>query len=453
MSTVTIMATQTRLMTAGSIRKHLIFFAFPIFLGGLLQQLYHTTDAVVVGNFVSAQALAAVSSVGSLTMLIVGLFQGVFVGSGVVISSAFGQGDYDSVTKAVHTTVALGIISSVLLTIIGYTFTPAILLWMKTPPEVFTDAQTYIQIFFLGVSSLVLYNTASGILQAVGDSKNPLYFLIISTILNIVLDLVFVISFGMGIEGTAYATIIAQSVSAILAFRLLIRTKEVIQVRIKEIRIYRGYLGKTLRLGVPSGIQNSVTSFANVIVQSSINLFGPAAMAAHGSYNRIQGFAFIPITAFALALTTFTGQNLGAGKQDRVRKAARFGIFFAMALAQLVGFALMIIGGQVMTIFTRDSEIIRLGVQKGLIAGWFFWALALSHTMTGIFRGAGKSIVPMTVMLSIWCVLRIMFIKVGLALFFDIRIVFWAHPLTWTISSIIFIIYYFTADWMKRSDD
>ncbi|NLZ76455.1 MAG: MATE family efflux transporter [Spirochaetales bacterium] len=446
------MATQTRLMTSGPIRKHLLLFAFPIFLGGLLQQLYHTTDAVVVGNFVSSQALAAVSSVGALTMLIVGLFQGVAVGAGVVISTAFGKGDYDSVRKAVHTTVALGLISSILLTIIGYTFTPTILLWMKTPPEVFVDAQAYIRIFFLGVSSLVMYNVATGILQAVGDSKNPLYFLIISTILNIVLDLVFVIGLKMGIEGTAYATIIAQSVSAILSFRLLFRTKEIVRIRIGEVRIHRGYLGRALRLGVPSGIQNSVTSFANVIVQSSINLFGPAAMAAHGSYNRIQGFAFIPITAFALALMTFTGQNLGAGKKDRVREAARFGMFFAMALAQLVGFALMLFGGQVMTIFTRDSEIIRLGVQKGLIAGWFFWALALSHTMSGILRGAGKSVVPMTVMLSIWCVLRIIFIKVGLALFFDIRIVFWAHPATWTISSIIFVIYYFSADWMGRGD-
>lgn len=452
MSTVGVMATQTRLMTSGPIRKHLLLFAFPIFLGGLLQQLYHTTDAVVVGNFVSSQALAAVSSVGALTMLIVGLFQGVAVGAGVVISTAFGKGDYDSVRKAVHTTVALGLISSILLTIIGYTFTPTILLWMKTPPEVFVDAQAYIRIFFLGVSSLVMYNVATGILQAVGDSKNPLYFLIISTILNIVLDLVFVIGLKMGIEGTAYATIIAQSVSAILSFRLLFRTKEIVRIRIGEVRIHRGYLGRALRLGVPSGIQNSVTSFANVIVQSSINLFGPAAMAAHGSYNRIQGFAFIPITAFALALMTFTGQNLGAGKKDRVREAARFGMFFAMALAQLVGFALMLFGGQVMTIFTRDSEIIRLGVQKGLIAGWFFWALALSHTMSGILRGAGKSVVPMTVMLSIWCVLRIIFIKVGLALFFDIRIVFWAHPATWTISSIIFVIYYFSADWMGRGD-
>ena len=437
------MATQTRLMTTGSIKKHLICFAFPIFLGGLLQQLYQTTDSVVVGNFVSTQALAAISSVGSLTMLIIGLFQGLSVGAGVVISTAFGEGNYDSVTKAVHTTVALGIINSILRRSSAIHY-PTILM-DEDSPEVFPMLKHTFDLL-LGISSLIMYNTASGILQAVGDSKNPLYFLIISALLNIVLDLVFVLGFGMGIEGTAYATIIAQSISAILSFRLLFRTKDVIRVRIKDVRIYRGYFGKTVRLGIPSGIQNSVTSFANVIVQSSINLFGPAAMAAHGSYNRIQGFAFIPITAFALAITTFTGQNLGARQRDRVREGARFGIIFAMALAQLVGFSLMLFGGQVMTIFTRDSEIIRLGVQKGSIAGWFFWALALSHTMTGVLRGAGKSIVPMTVMLSIWCVLRIIFIKVGLALFFDIRVVFWAHPITWTISSTIFIIYYFTAD-------
>ncbi len=236
-------------------------------------------------------------------MLLVGLFQGIFVGAGgVVISTAFGKGDHEGVRKAVHTTVALSLFTSALLTVLGYFFAPVVLHWMQTPPEsVFTDAQTYLRIFFLGISTLIFYNTASGILQAVGDSRHPLYFLIVAAMLNIALDLFFVGVLGMGIEGTAYATIIAQGVSATLSFRLLLTTPpSVVRVHIPSIRIHKGYLKQILTFGIPSGIQNSVTSFANVILQSSINLFGGAsAMAGNGAFMRIQGFAFIPITAFA----------------------------------------------------------------------------------------------------------------------------------------------------------
>lgn len=436
-------------MTRGSIQRNLISFALPIFLGNLFQQLYHTTDTLVVGNFVGKEALAAISSITSLIMLLVGLFQGIFVGAGVVISTAFGEGDLEGVKKAVHTTVALGLLASAILTVLGYFFTPVILVWMQTPQSVFADAQKYIQIFFLGISTLVLYNTASGILQAVGDSKNPLYFLIVAAILNIVLDVLFVGYFKMGIAGTAYATIIAQGVSAFLSFKLLFTTKEVVRLSFKQIKLYRGYFSETLRLGIPSGIQNSVTSFANVIMQSSINLFGASAMAGNGVFMRIQGFAFIPITAFALALTTFTGQNLGAQEYKRVRKGAIIGIFSAMILAEAIGVLLFFGSEPIILLFSRDPEVLAIGMDRARISSLFLWALALSHAMTGIFRGAGKSIVPMSVMLAIWCVFRITFTTIGLKLWMDIRVVFWAYPITWTLSSIIFILYYFLVDWMK----
>lgn len=445
------MGTHSKLMTTGSIQRNLLSFAIPLFLGNLFQQLYHTADSLVVGNFVGKESLAAISSIGSLTMLMIGLVQGIFVGAGVVISKAFGEGDKAAVQKAVHTTVALGIAGSVLLTLLGYYFAPLILIWMQTPASVFDDAQLYIRIYFLGVSSLILYNTASGILQAVGDSRHPLYFLIISAIINIVLDLVFVAVFDMGIAGTAYATIIAQGVSAMLSFRLLFNTSDIIRVRLSHIRFHKGFIGPILRLGVPSGIQNSVTSFANVILQSSINLFGPSAMAGNGAFMRIQGFAFIPITAFALALTTFTGQNLGAGEYERVRKGARFGVVFAMILAETIG-ALMYFGSEpLIALFSRDPEVLAFGVQKSQIASLFLWSLALSHAMTGIFRGAGKSIVPMSVMLAVWCIFRIIFIQVGLAIIMDIRVVYWAYPVTWTISAILFVLYYFLVDWMGQT--
>lgn len=445
------MGTHSKLMTTGSIQKNLLSFAIPLFLGNLFQQLYHTADSLVVGNFIGKESLAAISSIGSLTMLMIGLVQGIFVGAGVVISKAFGEGDKAAVQKAVHTTVALGLAGSVLLTLLGYYLSPLILLWMQTPVSVFDDAQLYIRIYFLGVSSLILYNTASGILQAVGDSRHPLYFLIISAIINIVLDLVFVAVFDMGIAGTAYATIIAQGVSAILSFRLLFSTSDIIKVRLSHIRFHKGFIGPILRLGVPSGIQNSVTSFANVILQSSINLFGPSAMAGNGAFMRIQGFAFIPITAFALALTTFTGQNLGAGEYERVRKGARFGVVFAMLLAETIGLLMYFGSEPLIALFSRDPEVLAFGVQKSQIASLFLWSLALSHAMTGIFRGAGKSIVPMGVMLAVWCVFRIIFIQVGLAIVMDIRVVYWAYPVTWTISAILFVLYYFLVDWMGQT--
>ncbi len=445
------MGTHTKLMTTGSIQRNLLSFAIPIFLGNLFQQLYHTADSLVVGNFIGKESLAAISSIGSLTMLLIGLFQGIFVGAGVVISKSFGEGDKAAVQKAVHTTVALGLSGSVLLTVLGYYFAPPILVWMQTPPSVFNDAELYIRIYFLGIGTLILYNTASGILQAVGDSRHPLYFLIVSSVINIVLDLVFVAVLGMGIAGAAYATIIAQAVSAILSFRLLFTTGDIIKVRLKYIRSHKGFLAPILRLGIPSGIQNSVTSFANVILQSSINLFGPAAMAGNGAFMRIQGFAFIPITAFALALTTFTGQNMGAGEYERVRKGARFGAVFAMVLAETIGLLMYFGSEPLIALFSRDPEVIAFGVQKSHIASLFLWALALSHAMAGIFRGAGKSIVPMSVMLAVWCIFRIIFIQVGLSIVMDIRVVYWAYPVTWTISSVIFFIYYFSVDWMRQT--
>ena len=445
------MGTHTKLMTTGSIQRNLLSFAIPIFLGNLFQQLYHTADSLVVGNFIGKESLAAISSIGSLTMLLIGLFQGIFVGAGVVISKSFGEGDKAAVQKAVHTTVALGLSGGVLLTVLGYYFAPPILVWMQTPPSVFNDAELYIRIYFLGIGTLILYNTASGILQAVGDSRHPLYFLIVSSVINIVLDLVFVAVLGMGIAGAAYATIIAQAVSAILSFRLLFTTGDIIKVRLKHIRFHKGFLAPILRLGIPSGIQNSVTSFANVILQSSINLFGPAAMAGNGAFMRIQGFAFIPITAFALALTTFTGQNMGAGEYERVRKGARFGAVFAMVLAETIGLLMYFGSEPLIALFSRDPEVIAFGVQKSHIASLFLWALALSHAMAGIFRGAGKSIVPMSVMLAVWCIFRIIFIQVGLSIVMDIRVVYWAYPVTWTISSVIFFIYYFSVDWLRQT--
>ena len=437
-------------MTIGSIQGHIIRFAIPVFLGNLFQQLYNTADSLVVGNFLGRESLAAITSCGSLIFMLIGLVQGVFVGAGVVISTYYGAGDTSSVKKAIHTSIAFSLVSGIGLSIFGYYFAPIILQWMGTPSNVFEEAQTYVKIYFAGISALVLYNTAAGILQAVGDSRHPLYFLIIAAILNIILDILFVGVFKMGIGGTAYATIISQSVSVILSFRLLFTSNEIFRVEIKKIRFEKGMLPKILRFGIPSGIQNSVTSLANVVIQSSVNLFGAAAMAGTGSFMRIQGFAMIPITSFALAMTTFTGQNIGAREYDRVKKGVRFGIIFAMIFSEAIGILLYFYADALVALFSRDPSIIIYGVQKSQISSLFLFALALTHVMSGLFRGAGKAMVPMAVMLIFWCILRVLYIKIGLMFLMDIRVVYWAHPITWMLSAIVFTIYYFKADWMNH---
>ena len=314
------MNSKSTLMTEGPIYKQIIKFAFPILCGNIFQQLYNTVDSLVIGNFVGKESLAAISSTSSLIFLLVGLFTGIFSGADVVISRYFGAGDTKKVQASVHTSVAFGIISGVVMTIIGTLLAPQILKLMGTPETVFDKAIVYVRIYFLGIITVVLYNTASGIFQAVGNSKSPLYYLITSSIINVILDLLFVVVFKMGIAGAAIATVIAQGVSVCLAFYNLSHTADVHRVNFKKVKIHKDILREILSMGIPSGVQNSVIALANVVVQSNINSFGAAAVAGCGSYSRIEGFAFIPITSFALSMTTFIGQNLGSQKYERAKK-------------------------------------------------------------------------------------------------------------------------------------
>lgn len=444
------MKSKTKLLTTGSISKSIIYFAFPIFLGNLFQQLYMIVDTIVLGRYVGKEALAAITSCGPLIFLIVGLFTGIFIGVGVVISKFFGAKDIDNVKKSIHTTVAFALISSLVLTLFGYYFAPKFLIWMKTPQSVLDEATSYVQIYFLGISALVLFNSASGILQAMGDSKRPLYFLIIASISNIILDLLFVVSFNLGTKGVALATVISQAISAILSYRILLTTKDIYRINIKEIKLHINLLKQFLIIGIPSGIQNSVISIANVFVQSSINIFGPIAMAGNGAMMRIQGFAFIPVTSFALAMTTFTSQNIGAEKYDRIKKGTKFGLITAAFLAQIMGILIYFFAPQLLLIFTKDPQVIAIGVIKAKIMAFFFFQLALSHTMAGIYRGAGKSIIPMSVMLLFWCLFRVSYITVMLKFIYDIKIVFSAYPITWTLSAIVFIIYFYKGKWLNN---
>ena len=319
------MAHTTEPMTQGPIWKRITYFALPIFLGNLFQQMYNTADSLIVGNFLGKNALAAVSSTGSLIFMLIGFLSGIAIGAGVVISRYFGGNKLEEMSQAVHTTVAFGLVAGVVMTAVGVGLSPQILRWMDTPENVMYNSQLYLSIYLMGSLGSVMYNVCVGIMQAVGDSRHPLYYLIVSSVVNVVLDLFFIAVLGMGVDGAAWATIIAQYVSAIMCLWRLLRVKDNYRVELRKIRFHWDMLKRVVRFGLPSGVQNSIIAIANVVVQSNINHFGDAAMAGVGAYSKIEGFGFLPITSFTMAMTTFVGQNLGAGQIERTKRGARFG--------------------------------------------------------------------------------------------------------------------------------
>lgn len=439
-------------MTEGPIWKRMILFAIPLFLGNLFQQLYNTADSLIVGNFLGSDALAAVSSSGSLIFLMVGFFNGISLGAGVVIARYFGAREKEKVQDAIHTTVAFGIVAGILLTAIGLIMTPTFLRWMGTPADVLKNSVLYFRIYFLGSIAFVLYNIFVGILQSVGDSRHPLIYLIISSVTNVVLDLLFIGVFRFGVGSAAVATILSQFLSAILCLIHLMRCKEDYQIHLKKIRFDFPMLKLIISNGLPSGFQNSIISFANVIVQSNINSFGKMAVAGCGAYSKIEGFGFLPITCFALSLTTFISQNLGARQYERAKKGAKFGVLCSITMAEIVGIIIFFTAPYLVAAFNNDPQMVAFGTAQARTITLFYFLLAFSHCIAGILRGAGKSTIPMFVMLICWCIIRVSYITVAVRIIPDIKVIFWAYPITWTLSSILFIIYYFKADWIHGFD-
>lgn len=435
-------------MTTGSILQRIITFAIPVFLGNLFQQLYNTADSLIVGNFLGKEALAAVSSSGSLIFMLVGFFGGISVGAGVVISRYFGAKNDDQLRRAVHTAVAFGIAAGVLLTAIGVPLTRYMLQWMGTPEKVLPQSTLYFKIYFSGVIASVMYNIAVGILQAVGDSFHPLLYLIVSSCVNIALDLLFVGVFGFGVGSAALATIISQFISAVLAFTRLIRVKSPVQVHIRQVRFNKGMLREIISMGIPTGVQNSIIGFANVIVQSHINDFGEVGVAGCGAYFKIEGFAFLPITCFAMALTTFISQNLGARQYDRAKRGAKLGVLCSVSLAEVIGVLIFTLSPLLVKAFNRDPEVVSFGVRQAHTEALFYCFLAFSHCIAGIMRGAGKAIVPMLVMMICWCAIRVSYITVITKFVSNPVAVFWAYPITWTLSSAAFLFCFFKTDWI-----
>lgn len=444
------MAHTTEPMTQGPIWKRITYFALPILLGNLFQQMYNTADSLIVGNFLGKNALAAVSSTGSLIFMLIGFLSGIAIGAGVVISRYFGGNKLEEMSQAVHTTVAFGLVAGVVMTAVGVGLSPQILRWMDTPENVMYNSQLYLSIYFMGSLGSVMYNVCVGIMQAVGDSRHPLYYLIVSSVVNVVLDLFFIAVLGMGVDGAAWATIIAQYVSAIMCLWRLLRVKDSYRVELRKIRFHWDMLKRVVRFGLPSGVQNSIIAIANVVVQSNINHFGDAAMAGVGAYSKIEGFGFLPITSFTMAMTTFVGQNLGAGQIERTKRGARFGTITSVILAELIGVAVFIFAPQLIAAFDTSPDVIAYGVDKARTSVLFYCLLAFSHAMASILRGAGKAVVPMFVMMICWCIIRVSFLAIAVPLTGSIQMVYWVYPLTWFLSSVTFLWYYRRMDWNRN---
>lgn len=439
-------------MTVGTPWKLIASFALPVFLSQLFQQFYNTIDSLVVGRVHGTEALAAVSSSGTLIFLMISFFVGTSMGAGIVISKYYGARDYERVSRAVHTNICLGIICGVILTIVGVVLTPTFLRWMGTDPDVMPDATAYFRYYFAGAIAIVLYNNCKGVMNALGDSRRPLYYLIISSVTNVLLDLLFIAVFRWGVWAAAFATTLSQALSVVLCIIHLSKKGTLYQLQLSKLRIDKESLGEIVRYGLPAGVQNSVIGFANVIVQTNINSFTKIATAAYGTYAKIEGFAFLPITSFTMALTTFTGQNLGAGLYDRAKKGSRFGIISAVVLAEAIGLVIWLAAPFLIGLFSDDPAVIELGTKQARIESLFFCLLAFSHAVAAVCRGAGKVFVPMSVMLAIWCVLRIMYITIMMHYVHEIQYIYWAYPITWGISSIIYLFYYLFADWIHGFD-
>lgn len=429
-------------MTEGSIWRHLIEFSLPMIVGLLFQQLYNTVDTLVVGNFVSKEAQAAVGSTGSIINTVVGFCAGLATGASVIISQRYGAHDHAGLKKAVHTTIAVTFLLSVIATVLGLVIIEPMLLFMQTPDDVMADARLYLTIYFSGVIGILFYNMGSGILRAVGDSRRPLIFLIISALLNTVLDLVFVLLFHMKVDGVAYATIISQIISAALILITLTREQSSYGIRWKELRIDRHSLQNILRIGLPSSIQSAITSFSNVFVQSYINAFGSACMAGYSVYNKLDAFVLIPVQAIAMSSTTMVGQNWGAGQKNRARDSVRKAVSLSLASTAILSVVAFVAARQLLGLFSPEPDVIDYGIRFIHIVTPFYLTICFNQIYAGALRGIGDATAPTVIMLCSFVVFRQIYLAVTKALNFGFVAVALAYPMGWIMCSILLLIRY-----------
>ena len=437
-------------MTEGTIWKHLVKFAFPLFIGNIFQQLYNTVDSIVVGNFVGADALGAVTSTIPIVITLIGLAIGFTMGASVVISQYFGAKDIENLRKSTHTATAAMFLLSLVFAATGYLATPGLLHMMNTPESVFREAVVYLRIFSLGLTGTIMYNMGSAILRAVGDSKRPLYFLILASILNIILDLLFVISFGMGVAGVAYATIISQFVSGIIIFYLLFRSNEVHSLRWHEMKIDRKILRRVIAVGFPAGFQLAVTSFSNVFVQAYINAYGAASTAGWGIYSRIDAFVILPTQSMGMSVTTFVGQNAGARRPDRIHKGLLTGLCLSWSLSACIITILYIFAPYIAGLFNQDAAVLGFAVLFIRLNSMFDPVNATNQIEAGALRGVGDSRTPMIIMLMSFVVLRQIYLFIVSRLTDSIYFIAIGYPVGWFVCTALMTLHIYRIGWERK---
>lgn len=442
--------TLTNQITEGVIWKQLLLFFFPILFGTFFQQLYNTTDAVIVGNFVGKEALAAVGGPAAMIInLLVGFFVGLSSGAGVVISQFYGSGKREKLIRAVHTAIALSIVGGGIMMILGIVSAEAALRAMSTPEDILEQSISYMRIYFLGMIPSMLYNMGSAILRAVGDSRRPLYFLMASCLVNIVLDLFFVVALGLGVVGVGIATALSQVVSASMTLFVLLRTKETFRVVPKWVRMNRRMLTTILKIGLPAGLQSAMYSISNILIQSSINSFGTDTVAAWTAYSKIDSVFWLILSAYGISITTFAGQNFGAGKLDRVFKSVR--VCLGMAALTSVLFSLLVWyeGGFIAQLFTKDASVLQICVQMMRAICPAYITYIFIEILSGACRGCGDAFRPMVLTSLGICALRILWVFIAVPIRHEITTITFSYPLTWVVTSVLFIIYYKRGKWIN----
>ena len=445
-------AMETNSITEGVIWKNMIMFFLPILLGTFFQQMYNTADAIIVGKFVGTQGLAAVGGTsGTLINLIVGFFVGLSSGATVILSQYFGGRKMEEIGRTVHTAIALAVAGGVAIMVIGYTIAPTLLAMMGTPREVMPDALSYIRIYFIGMIPSLIYNIGSGLLRAVGDSRRPLLFLIAACMTNIVLDVLLVAGCELGVAGAAWATILSQMVSAVLVLLTLCRTHNAYRLEIKKIRFHLPILRDIVKIGLPGGLQSVMYSISNVIIQAGINGLGTDVMAAYTAYGKLDGFFWMMISAFGVSVTTFVGQNFGAQKYDRMRKSVRTCVVMSVTATLLLSTLLLTFGKNLYHLFTDDAVVIDYGMQMLKQLAQVYIDYVGIEVFSGALRGVGDALVATIFTLSGVCVLRLVWLLAVVPHNNTLYMILLSYPITWSITSSLFIAYYLKGGWFKRA--
>ncbi|RVU55725.1 MATE family efflux transporter [Anaerosphaera multitolerans] len=440
-------------LTEGSIARGIIYFAIPLLLSNFLQQLYNTADLMIVGKFAGKNPMAAVGATGPISNLLIGLFVGLTTGAAVVVSQKFGSGDRKKLNNAIHTAYAISIVGGILLSFLGYLISPMLLRMLNTPAEIMEDSISYMRIFFIGVIPLLIYNMGASILRSVGDSKRPFNFLCVGAVTNIVLDLIFVKNLNMSVRGAGWATFASQMVTAILVTYSLMKSENIFRLKLKEVKFYKDSMREIFSIGIPSGIQGSVISLSNVLIQTKINGFGSDAIAGLAAEGRIDGFIFMALQAIALAATTFAGQNFGAKKYERIKSGMKVSMALVIGSAIILSTIAVIFARQLIGIFNSAPDVIDYGAKCIYYLAGGYFIFGMSEIYGGFIRASGKAVPPMVISIISMCGLRIIWIYTALVAWNRIEIIYLSYPISWTVTCILMALYYYFGKWRPTIEE